>query len=645
MNFFDHQRLAKKQSQRLVIVFVLTFIFTIAITSIAILILLKQTTTCSGDFLALGVCPHEWQILWKAIICLSLLILGGSLIRYLELKSDPYAVAKILNATEVDPQTHDLDQKKYYNIVEEMAIASGTPMPKVYILAGESSLNALAAGTSIHHSMVAITEGLAAQLNRAELQAVIGHEFSHIVHGDIKLNNRLLIAVHGISMINQIGAFIIRMSSRQSRRMISRNDRDSRIQIMSIGWVLYILGYFGLLMSRMLKASISRQREYLADAAAVQYTRNPEALISCFKKLWAFSSKHTYKGSHGETFSHMFFAENFFKESTSLFSTHPALPERIKRIDKRFNLVAFRKQELPELIQSMLIQKNEKMASQRVNGQKSEPKVSTYAASLGIVMSQLGEVNDRSIKEAHQLKASLNTEVMNFLNDPHGAIGLIHAYFFSDKLQKRLKQIMYLSAESIKERKHFTHAYTLLESLDSQQRVIALELVLTTLKNYLSKNHNLLTQIRESQKLKEESRLEDFLIYELLRLTISPSSIKKAANTKLSGLKDELRVFFTLVTRACSDSEEERQEMLNHALIKIYGGVEKDYSVAELRTSTMREALEKLSGLKSLHEQEIVLKMTLELIHKDGEIKPAEAKLARLVCLCFGVPLPLCVAA
>lgn len=644
MNFFDHQRLAKKNSQRLVVYFVLTFVFTVAVTSIAILLLLKQTTSCPSELLAYGVCPHEWKILIKAVSCLSLLIFGGSLIRYLELKSDPYAVAKILNATEVDPQTHDLDQKQYYNIVEEMAIASGTPMPKVYILAGESSLNALAAGTSIHRSMVAVTEGLAAQLDRAELQAVIGHEFSHIVHGDIKLNNRLLVAVHGISMINQIGAFIIRMSSRQTRVLVSRNNRDSRVQIMSIGWVLYVLGYFGLLMSRILKASISRQREFLADAAAVQYTRNPEALISCFKKLWAYSSKHTFKGNHSETFSHMFFAESFFKEAASLFSTHPALPERIKRIDKRFNLVAFRKQELPELIEKMLIQKAEKGEIQNASSQASKPKNSTYATSLGIVMSQLGEVNDLSIKEAQQLKKSLSAEVMNFLNDPHGAIGFIHAYFFSDKLQKRLKQILYLSADSIKERKHFTNAYTLLESLDPQQKVIVLELVLTTLKNFLSKNHNLLLKIRESQKLKEENQLEDFLIYELLRLSISSQENKKSANTKLVTLKEELTVFFTLVTRACSDSEVERQEMLNHALVKIFGGVRKEYTAASLRTSTMREALEKLSGLKSIQEQELVLKITLELIHKDGEIKPAEAKLARLVCLCFGVPLPLCIA-
>lgn len=222
------------------------------------------------------------------------------------------------------------------NVVEEMSIASSLPVPDVYVLDNEENINAFAAGLTTQDAAVGVTRGALEQLNRDELQGVIAHEFSHIFNGDMRLNIRLIGILNGILLIHIMGMIIIR-SMFYSGGMRVKSNRDngggkSKLVIMIFGLVLIVIGYIGMMFGRMIQSAISRQREYLADAAAVQYTRNPDGLAGALKKISQSANGAEIQDGHSMEMSHLFFASSFSSFFDKLYSTHPPIEERIQAI-------------------------------------------------------------------------------------------------------------------------------------------------------------------------------------------------------------------------------------------------------------------------------------------------------------------------
>jgi Zn-dependent protease with chaperone function len=320
MNFFEHQEAARRTSKRLVALFVLAVLaIVVAVNAVATFVYLGvfQPPLPRGFFLT------------NTLVTL-LMIGGGTWWETARLARGGEAVAQMIGARRVDPSTRDLLERRLVNVVEEMALASGTPVPRVYVMDDEMSINAFAAGHSLHDAVIAVTRGTLVRLTRDELQGVIGHEFSHVLNGDMRLNIRLVGVLFGLLMLSMFGRFMLE---------IGRGSRDSRggvVVLVVAGAALWIIGYIGVVFGRLIKAAVSRSREYLADASSVQFTRNPDGIGGALRKIGGLTQAGE-PGSridhpHAETLSHLFLGAARPSFVSGLFATHPPLGRRIERI-------------------------------------------------------------------------------------------------------------------------------------------------------------------------------------------------------------------------------------------------------------------------------------------------------------------------
>ncbi|MBM3901482.1 MAG: M48 family metallopeptidase [Verrucomicrobia bacterium] len=244
------------------------------------------------------------------------------------------AVAEACGGRPVEPGTLDLTEKRYLNVVEEMSIASGVPMPGIYVLDEESGINAFAAGHTTDDYAVAVSQGCLERLNRDELQGVVAHEFSHILNGDMLRNIRLTGWLYGIMGLTVVGRVLFEAAARGEHRPRRRDDGGKGVNIILVfGLGLLVIGWIGQLFAQAIQAAISRQREHLADASAVQFTRNPSGIAGALQKIAGYSSGSRIQSPKASAFSHMFFASAI----DSLFATHPPLDERIRLLDPAFN--------------------------------------------------------------------------------------------------------------------------------------------------------------------------------------------------------------------------------------------------------------------------------------------------------------------
>ena len=266
-------------------------------------------------------------------------IVTVSIYNILKLAEGGEAVARMMGARHIPGNTRDLLEKRLVNVVEEMAIAAGVRVPQVYVMDQERGINAFAAGYDIGNTVIAVTRGTLETLSRDELQGVIGHEFSHILNGDMRLNIRMIGVLAGIVFIGAIGSFLISPG---------RSDRDRQGTAMFFtGLVLLIIGYVGLFFARLIKAAVSRQREFLADASSVQFTRNPDGIAGALDQIRASTSGALIQNRHAESLSHMFFGQGITVWLGGLFDTHPPINERIERVRPGFQSTRYRHSRSP----------------------------------------------------------------------------------------------------------------------------------------------------------------------------------------------------------------------------------------------------------------------------------------------------------
>lgn len=315
---------------------------------------------------------------------------GGSLYKTAALSAGGPAIAEMLGGRIASRQTRDPHEKKLLNVVEEMAIASGTPVPPVYIMDQESAINAFAAGFTPGDAVIGVTRGCMEKLSRDELQGVIAHEFSHIFNGDMRLNLRLIGLIHGIVVISMIGYWLLRitMSGRASR-----DENKAAAAFALFGLALLIIGSVGAFFGSLIKASISRQREFLADASAVQFTRNPGGIAGALRKIGSDGSKLV--APRAKEASHMYFGSGV----SAFFATHPPLKERIERITGAKLEEEFEEREAP-------------------------------AGGLEIYPSQviagIGRIDSAHVAHAHSMIGGLSAELESQISDPLGAVATIY---------------------------------------------------------------------------------------------------------------------------------------------------------------------------------------------------------------------------
>lgn len=334
MDFFASQEQAQRKTSRLVFYFVLAVGCIVAFNYFVLgflLGLLDDSRHLRNSY---------WNPeLFLAVSAGTLCVIGlGSLFKIGSLSSGGASVAEMFNGRKVDPSSTDPAERRLLNVVEEMAIASGTPVPPVYLLDAEQGINAFAAGYSPSDAIIAVTRGTLQTLSRDELQGVIAHEFSHILRGDMRLNIRLMGVLYGILVISMIGWFLFRMTANSgSYRSSNDGDKKGGNPLPLIGLALYVIGYVGVFFGKLIKSAVSRQREFLADASAVQFTRNPGGIAGALKKIGGIQEGSKIENAAAEEASHMFFGRGLSEPWFGWLDTHPPLHERIKRIDPSFD--------------------------------------------------------------------------------------------------------------------------------------------------------------------------------------------------------------------------------------------------------------------------------------------------------------------
>src|SRR6188768_2644127 len=326
MDFFARQEAARRTTRWLLVAFLISVVLVVlAIDAVVVLLYGAAEPDASPAAAVLGT-----SVVVLAIIC------GASLFKTLSLRAGGSVVARSLGGTRVERSTRDPALRRLRNVVEEMAIASGVTMPEVYVLENEDGINAFAAGNSPADAAIAVTRGAATLLKRDELQGVVAHEFSHILNGDMRLNLRLLGWTFGLLAI----AIVARIVLQSSPSTGGRGRKDGAGALMLAALAIMILGYIGVFFGRLLQAAVSRHRERLADASAVQFTRDPSGLSGALLKIAGVSAGSKLVAPEAEQVAHMLFASGLSR----VFATHPSLEERLKALDP-----SFRDSELPAL--------------------------------------------------------------------------------------------------------------------------------------------------------------------------------------------------------------------------------------------------------------------------------------------------------
>jgi Zn-dependent protease with chaperone function len=463
MDFFEAQERARQRTNRLVFLFVFAVIGTVLAGYASAMAVINY----SGDFNARQSRAYEqsasplrqprawWDpriFLWTAGGTIAVVGLA-SLFKWSQMRAGGRAVAEMVGGRPVDLQTTHLRERQLLNVVEEMSIASGIPMPAVYVLEEEPGLNAFAAGLTTSDAAVAVTRGTLDKLTRDELQGVIAHEFSHILNGDMRLNVRITAIVFGILVIGLLGRGVIQAIFRSRVRSSGGKKKGGEIVVLlAIGLALMLVGYVGYFFGRLIQAAVSRQREFLADASAVQFTRNPGGIAGALKKIGGYALGGTMVNRHAGEIGHFFIAQAFKSNFGGLWATHPPLDERIRAVDPSWDGNLFE----PETVVDI---RHESSATAGFSGgQRFSPRetlervhqarpdvpppriIAPVAFKPARIVSDIGALTETHFRHAQVLLDTIPTRLREATRDPATAQALVYGLLLNGDKPARDRQ-------------------------------------------------------------------------------------------------------------------------------------------------------------------------------------------------------------
>ena len=640
MNFFEQQDLAHRNTKRLVVLLCLAVISLIAITTLLFATVFYYMELNTHRYLESAGLWHgithamSWEMLGGISVTVCVVILLGSLFKFIQLSRGGRVVAESLGGKLINSVNATGDEKKILNVVEEMAIASGTPVPPVYIIE-DDAINAFAAGHTPQDAVIGVTRGCIRVLNRDELQGVIAHEFSHIFHGDMKLNLRLVALLNGILLLGLIGEFILRSSSHTSAFRSSKNK--SPAAMMGLGVGLIIIGYAGTFFGKLIKAAVSRQREFLADASAVKFTRNPDGIAGALKKLGGYVGGSQMNAANASEFSHMFFGEG----TSGLFSamaTHPPLTERIKRIDPRWDGNFSRIDVFEEPENSYI--KEERLSDDSPFEFTSPKTAMEFVASVDQVLESIGTPNQSHLAYAQQTLNNISDELHQAAHNSWEAQALIIGLLLDKNSAQQDKQWQILSKLFSEPQLQQLKPLALQASLLAPQlRLPIVELSLPALKN-LSVQQYQPFKAAMTGLIRADGHI-DLLEWSFFRIVTHNLEAKKLSNrvVDLDQLKHETRVLLSVIANAGTESVEAAEAAFDSGKL-IVGFTnatlmsESDYSMIDLDLAVTR-----LNCVKPLQKPKLLKAMT-QCILADQHVSLVEAELFRAIADALDCPVP-----
>ena len=633
MNFFEHQDRARKQSRWLIFVFILAVLL-IVVTIDGILLLVMGVTGFEAGEQPLApvdlIKANAHLLAGGAIACVSVVGLA-SLFKTASLRSGGGQVARQLGGTLVSSDTRDMKQRRLRNVVEEIALASGVPVPEIYVLEQESGINAFAAGYTPSDAAVAVTRGALEKLDRNELQGVIAHEFSHILNGDMRINIRLMGALFGILLLAIIGRRVLVHSHFAGR---SRDKGGAAVLLIAFG--LMAVGYIGLFFGRWIKAAVSRQREFLADASAVQFTRDPDSIGGALKKI-AVYSEASYLDVDTEEVSHMLFGNG---QKMMMFSTHPPLQQRIRRVDPDFqpadlDRLAGRIRREQEQARERTVREREKV---------DELPAGTFDASR--IVDLIGKPDADRMLMAAVIAAAIPGNIATAARSTEWAPEVLFYALLDSNAEIRERQLLVVARNMGGNSEG--QVRSLLQSAgvaQPEQRLPLLEVAFPVLKR---RPPDFVNQVLDTVEalVDADGRVDVFeyllarVITMHLRESQNPHQVKTAGNKSLEALKPEALQVLSILARHGNPDGDSAAAAFRAGAAELNLDTGDHLPDKNDWVNALDLALPGLDRLKPGQKQKLVGAMLAVVFH-DEQVVPSELELLRVTCDLIHVPLPL----
>ncbi|WP_020406639.1 M48 family metallopeptidase [Hahella ganghwensis] len=650
MDFFEKQDKARRNTYWLLLYFAL------ALTSMTVIINFAAywvTRLWINNLISIQAWFQEpfWWISGGVVLTVG----AGTLWRLIQLNKGGESLARLLGASPVSPETRLPGERRLINITEEMSIASGVPMPRLFILHSEQGINAFVAGYRLEDMSLTVTQGALEQLTRDELQGIIGHEFSHIHNADTRLNIQIVSVLAGILLIGAIGSFLFRSafhSSRTGFRVGSRrgNDARSTAALVGAGAVLFVVGYTGLFFGRMIQAAISRQRELLADSSSVQFTRNPDGIGAALFKI-GYTNQNSYltATSKAQEVNHMCFGESL--KLNSWFASHPPINQRIDAIDPKL-MSRMRSRYNTGKLAPEAGQKDESPISAGISGFASTkttqaPPPTAKQKPPSALHELAGSVPEDSQRWATHILGELDRIFGDTLHQPTHCELLLYGLVLKETslMASTQTELKSSDGQSILSHPDYIESWNRLKQLPPEAMMTLLEVATSVLKSCNSQVRQHITQtLKELVAADNKTTFTEFVILSFAAkhlLTKPPEKTVNKPDILATELSVILSMFCFLGTKGSGNQQVSRgpESLFNEITTLYYPLLTKLSYQPSISSTLLSQSIRRVSNMSPLLKPTIIDACAEAVMH-DQTVTLKEYQLLRLVIELLDCPMP-----
>lgn len=636
MDFFEHQDRARKRSLLLIFYFLLAILAIVAVVNLVCYLAIYW-----GEFDQYP--PQHWltstpsQYITAACV---LVVIFGSGRKLWQLRDGGTALAHMVGAVEVPADTPITDEHQLINIVEEMSIASGIPAPRVFVMRHEKAINAFVAGFRPTETVLVVTQGTLDHLSRDEVQGIIAHEFSHIFNADMKLNLRLLAGLAGILAIGKVGEILLHGNTRVGRGGSGRSEVSGVAAMIAVGLALMLIGYIGLFFGRLIKAAISRQRELLADASAVQFTRQPSGIAGALIKIRNGTGSRLLTG-HAEDMSHMCFGDTVkFLSFGGLLATHPPVDERLEAIGPEWAArarVRARQQAETAGAQAGATTPVPEGAAGFAGPSASAPSSGETARASR----QVGRVTPEQMGYAHSIYEAIPMELRRQIRESGGAVYAVQALAISAS-KAAPDELVKLCTDNRVEQRVILDLVEEVRRLGTRLRLPILDLAIPTLKRLPeTQRDSLLSQLDQLTRADRRITLFEFCLTRILAEHLAEGAGRnlRIRFRRLTAVQDDCRLLLSLMVHAGGLRGEEARSCFRRAASGLLPDSLDLLPRQACDLAGLEKALERLQALTPLLKAPVVDACAFAVMD-DNKVQVAEAELLRAVCTLLDCPMP-----
>lgn len=649
VDFFEHQERARRWSSHMVWLFLLVVLVVVVAVNAAVAVAYVWWFPERVDELAAA---GAW---WRGVetrvyvattsITLAV-IFGGAIYRSVQLAQGGKAVAKMMGARRIKRNTDDVDERRLINVVEEMAIASGMLLPAVYVMDGEQGMNAFAAGYEPHEAVIVVTSGLLRALDRDELQGVVAHEFSHIFNGDMRLNVRMLSMLNGVSILGSLGRHMLRGIKHEPR---------ATLWLLGGGTALLLIGSIGVFAARLLKAAVSRQREFLADASAVQFTRNNSGIGRALLKIHDHATGGVLRHRYAEELSHFFFAEGRALWWDGWLATHPSLLERVRRVaphlvrkDKQGGLTprTLTTSELasPSTGRDWSTAPSDGAAvafvspSSATSSNAPTKPSPTATLDADVVASSVGNPNATQVTYAADFFLRMPADIKRALREAPGRSALVCCLAVEQEWLEQQRQLV----EQEWGPSRAAQVWSLVEpvrALGVAGRLPLLELAVPGLRQLASDEQQALRRLLDCL-IAADGRIDmwEWIVATLVEYVLSPP-VRREKHLRLDGLQADLSTLLSALAYTDANDDDAARSAFKRGVTVLGWGAVPIPPRSALALDAVRSSLIELAHVTPVLRRQ-VLRACAAVVLADQKLTPRELELLRAVAVVLDCPIP-----